>query len=311
MKKSPSTQLTAVERLQLEKVEGMVFDIQRYSLHDGPGLRTNVFFKGCPLRCQWCANPESQNLQPELALFENNCIDCGQFDRSCPLYWADRPAEEIADTFNERVSICPTGAIHWIGERRTAGEIMQTVRRDMPFYGDGGGMTLTGGEPTMQPELAEALLRLGQSEGIATAMETCGHTPWRVFERLIPYLDTILFDIKHIDSDLHQTFTGMDNDLILSNLQRLAARNAPLTIRIPLIPGFNATPSAIRTIAEFVLSLNGSVKTIDLLPYHTLSRAKYKALGRKYPWENHNRLSESEIQALARVVEILGLAVTV
>jgi pyruvate formate lyase activating enzyme len=306
-----SKQLSSAERYRLEKVEGIVFDIQRYSLHDGPGLRTNVFLKGCPLRCQWCANPEAHNLQPELALFENNCIDCGQFDRACPICWRDRGAVGVADTQHDRVAICPTGAIHWLGERRSAGDVIQTVRRDAPFYANGGGMTLTGGEPTMQPDMAEALLRLAKAEGISTAIETCGHTQWDVFERLLPYLDNILFDVKHIDNEIHQKFTGIGNALILANLRRLAELNAPITIRVPLIPGFNAAPTSIRAIARFLLSLNGAVKAIDLLPYHTLSRAKYKALGRDYPWEDYGRLPETEIAVLARIIETRGLRVNI
>jgi len=311
MKDLNSKQLTPTERRRLEQVEGIIFDIQRYSLHDGPGLRTNVFLKGCPLHCQWCANPEAQDLQPELALFENNCIDCGLFDQACPNCCRDSGVGEVANTLDDRVPICPTGAIHWIGEQRTAGNVIETVRRDAPFYANGGGMTLTGGEPTMQPAMAEALLRLAKAEGISTAIETCGHTRWSVFERLLPYLDNILFDVKHIDDHLHQTFTGTSNTLILANLQRLAAFKAPVTIRVPLIPGFNATAPGIQAIAEFVLSLNGFVNTIDLLPYHRLGIVKYNALGRNYPWEDHQRLSNTEAEALANVVEAVGLKVNI
>jgi pyruvate formate lyase activating enzyme len=307
--------LTLSERAELEKVEGIVFDIQRYSLHDGPGLRTNVFLKGCPLRCEWCANPESQNSQPELALLAHNCIRCGQFEEACPVCWVSHNGtgwpQEMIDKYNERVTVCPTGAIHWIGERRAAGGVIQTVLRDAPFYEDGGGMTLTGGEPTMQPEMAEALLRLAKAEYISTAIETCGHTRWVVLERLLPYLDNILFDVKHIDNDIHQTFTGMGNKLILSNLRQLVRLNAPVTIRIPLIPGFNDTTASIQPIAEFVLELNGSVKTIDLLPYHTLGKAKYKALGREYPWAEHDRLPETQVEMLAEIFEGYGLQVSI
>ena len=247
-------------------------------------------------------------MQPELALFENNCIDCGQFHQACPICWED---QEVANALDDRVPVCPTGAIHWIGERRTAGNVMQTVRRDALFYTDGGGMTLTGGEPTMQPAMVEALLMLAKAEGISTAMETCGHTQWNIFERLLPYLDNILFDVKHIDDYLHQTFTGTSNTLILANLQWLAAFKAPVTIRVPLIPGFNATAPSIQAIAEFVLSLNGFVNSIDLLPYHRLGKVKYNALGRDYLWEDHQRLSNTEVEALADVIEALGLKVNI
>lgn len=302
-----------VERAELEQVSGIIFDIQRYSLHDGPGLRTNVFFKGCPLRCHWCANPESQQLQPELALFSHNCMACGQFEETCPVCWRGRNGQGLSKEweaeFDARARVCPTGAIHWIGERRTAGEIIAEVLRDAPFYEDGGGMTLTGGEPTMQPELAEALLRLAKADCLSTALETCGHTQWPVLARLLPYLDDILYDLKHVDVGLHRTYTGLGNELILSNLARLAALDAPVTVRVPLIPGFNATEADVRTIAEFVLGLSGPIKKIDLLPYHTLGQAKYQALGRNYPWADHARLSEAEVERLATVVESFGLAV--
>jgi pyruvate formate lyase activating enzyme len=306
-------QLTPSERARLESVEGIVFDIQRYSLHDGPGLRTNVFLKGCPLYCKWCANPESQHLGPELALFAHNCMSCGQFDDACPACLENQNGvgwrEKLGEKLGRRVEICPTGAIHWIGERRTAAYIMEEVLRDVPFYEDGGGMTLTGGEPTLQPDLAAALLRLAQADCISTALETCGHTRWEVLERLLPYLDDILFDVKHMDSATHLAFTGLGNELILSNLRQLVACGAPLTIRLPLIPGFNASPESVQAIAEFVKRLDGSVKAVDVLPYHTLGKAKYKALGREYPWEDHDRLIDAEVEALTELVASYGLRV--
>jgi pyruvate formate lyase activating enzyme len=188
---------------------------------------------------------------------------------------------------------------------------MKEVLRDAPFYEDGGGMTLTGGEPTMQPQMAEALLRLAKAEYISTAMETCGHTPWTVLERLLPYLDHVLFDLKHVDNEIHQALTGAGNELILSNLRQLVALKAPVTIRVPLIPGFNASLKSLRVIIKFVLSLNGSIGSIDLLPYHTLGKAKYKALGREYPWEGHDRLADTEIEAFVKAIESWGLMVNI
>jgi len=289
---------------ELEQVEGIVFDIQRYSVHDGPGLRTNVFLKGCPLHCAWCANPESQAMQPELMLSAHNCMTCGQFETPCPVCWeragtADLRIEELGN----RPFICPTGAIHWIGERRSAGEVMEEVRRDAPFYDRNGGLTLTGGEVTMQPAFAEALLRLARAEGIHTAIETSGHTQWAVFERLLPHLDLLLYDVKHVDSAVHERYTGLGNELILSNLRRAAEREAPpVVVRVPVIPGFNADAASLDAIVEFVLGLGGGVMGVDLLPYHTLGKAKYHALGRDYPWEAQPRLSEAEIQALSQRV---------
>lgn len=300
-------QLTLSKRTELEQVDGIIFDIQRYSVHDGPGLRTNVFFKGCPLRCRWCANPESLHPQPEIALFVGQCINCGQFAESCPELWQQVGAKERTEVFQERIALCPTEAIHWIGKRRTAGEVMQEVLRDRPFYGDGGGLTLTGGEPTMQPQMAEAMLRLAKAESISTAMETCGYTSWQTLERLLPYLDIILWDLKHVDDDIHRKFTGVSNKWILANLRRLSELDAPVTIRIPLIPGFNASTESITRIAEFVQHLSGAAKRVDLLPYHTLGKPKYAALQRLYPWEAYQRLTDAEVETLAKIFEDYGL----
>ncbi len=307
--------LTSIERERFEQVEGVVFDIQRYSLHDGPGLRTNVFLSGCPLRCGWCSNPESQKLQPELALFTRNCIACKQFGEVCPVSWQedlqDGWTKALEEKYSARSLLCPTEAIRWIGERRSTGDVIQEVLRDVPFYEDGGGMTLAGGEPTMQPRMAEALLRLAKADGISTAMETCGFTQWKVFEYLLPYLDHILFDLKQINSGIHRAFTGVDNELILSNLQRLVQIGAPVTVRVPLIPGFNANVEDMQAIARFVSELDGTRKSIDLLPYHSFGKAKYEALGRDYPWKNYERLSDEELEILVKVLEDYGLTVDI
>lgn len=302
----------------MEAVRGVVFDVQRMSMHDGPGMRTNVFLKGCPLRCGWCANPESQLPQPQLMLQAANCIDCGQFAQSCPACWhadmtrgAHTAAVWTEEEAHARVEICPTGALHWTGEWRTAGGVMAEVRRDRPFYGRDGGLTLTGGEPTMQPALCEALLWLARQEGIATAMETCGHTQWAVYERLLPWLDLLLFDVKHVDPLVHRQHTGCDNALILDNLARLTAAGAPVRVRIPLIPGFNAEPRTVAAIAALVRQLPGPVAGVDLLPYHTLGKTKYAALGRTYSWEGHARLADAEVAACADALRALDLPVTI
>ena len=188
---------------------------------------------------------------------------------------------------------------------------MALVQRDAPFYGDSGGLTLTGGEPTFQPRMAEALLRLARADHLPTAMETAGHTRWKVIERLLPYLDLILFDIKHLDAETHQRFTGVDNELILANLQNLAATGAPVQVRVPLIPGFNADEASIAAIAEYVARRDGLAKTISLLPYHTLGRAKYRALGREYPWAEHERLTDEAVQGFVELIESYDIHVTV
>jgi len=299
------------ERAGLEAVEGIVFDVQRYSLHDGPGLRTNIFFKGCPLRCGWCCNPESQEREPQPAVFANDCIRCGQFEEPCPATWPLSDEAERRARYGPRAALCPAGAVRMIGERRTAGSLLAEALRDVPFYEGGGGVTLTGGEPLLQPRLAQALLRLARAEGIHTAIETSGYASWAAWESLLPYLDAILFDVKQIDSRIHRSFTGVGNERILANLRRLVACGAPVTVRVPLIPGFNATERDLQAIADLVLGLSQSPLPVDLLPYHTLGRAKYRALARIYPWESYERLSDARVEALAEAMRSRGVSVTI
>lgn len=296
----------------LEDVQGVVFNVQHFSVHDGPGIRTNVFFKGCPLRCAWCCNPESQRFQPELALSVNQCIRCGQFDGVCADEWSHGAVTQgEKDKFSARTEVCPGGALRWLGVRRNAGEIIAEVLRDQPFYTSGGGMTLTGGEPTAQPHFAEALLRLARRAGISTALETSGHTRWRVFERLLPHLDLVLFDVKHIDPEVHRRWIGVDNEVILANLRHMAGINAPLAIRVPLIPGFNADRTSLSDIARFVAQLPGGPKKVSLLPYHALGRAKYASLGRAYEMDGQETLTPDGVRELARIFESERLEVSI
>ena len=306
---------SAAEREALERVEGTVFDIQRYSLHDGPGLRTSVFFKGCPLRCGWCSNPESQRVGPELVMFTTNCLACGACVEVCDpggrtlvdgrLVWE----RGLCTSCGACVQVCPTEAMTWSGRRRTAGDVIRETLRDVPFYEGGGGLTLTGGEPTAQPAFAEAILRLAKAEVINTAVETTGNAPWEVLGRMLPYVDLWLYDVKHIDSKAHRDCTGLGNELILSNLRRLASFGAPIEVRIPLIPGFNIARDNIRRTAEFVAGLGDAVRSVDLLPYHTLGQAKYKALGRSYLWEGRDPPADIEVQAVAGLIGSYGLRV--
>ena len=309
------TKLDTIDASELENVRGVIFDIQRYSLHDGPGLRTNVFFKGCPLRCKWCCNPESQSEQPELALFQNRCFACGDCVEVCTpsalrlgrglLQWEPKRCTGCGKC----VEVCASNAIRWIGQQLTALEVVQEVMRDVPFYGEKGGLTLTGGEPTMQPDFAEAILRLAKTRCIHTTIETCGHAPWRVFERLLPYLDLVLYDIKHMDSQRHAQGTGVGNEVILENARRIAGTGIPMVIRVPLIPGFSTSEDNLLRTCKFALELG--VHQIDLLPYHRLGQPKYKALGRVYPWRQFDLLEKETVERLADLVSAHGIQVQV
>jgi pyruvate formate lyase activating enzyme len=307
--------LSNAERELLEEVKGIVFDVQRYSLHDGPGLRTSVFLKGCPLHCKWCSNPESQRFGPELLLFSANCLLCGTCVEVCAVGARTVVGEELVwdrrfcTSCGACVNVCPLRAMTQSGHRQKAGEVIEQVLRDVAFYQDGGGLTLSGGEPLAQPAFAEALLRLAKAENLNTALETTGHAPWEVLERLLPYVDLWLYDVKHLDSEAHREHTGLGNELILSNLRRLASLQAPIALRLPLIPGFNMAEDNLRRTAILAMELGGAVCSIDLLPYHGLARAKYAALGRTYLWGDHDPPTAEDVDAVAAIFYSHGLDV--
>jgi pyruvate formate lyase activating enzyme len=303
-------------RAALEQTPGVIFDIQRFSLHDGPGLRTNVFFKGCSLRCDWCCNPESQRPMPEVAVFVANCFGCGDCLDVCPqeaLRLEEGKVvrdESRCDHCAQCVPVCAAGALRLIGRVVTAGEVLQEALRDAPFYGQAmGGLTLTGGEPTSQPEFALALLRLAKAEQLHTTLETCGQAAWEVLAALLPYLDLVLYDIKHMDTQRHLQATGVGNELILENARRLVEAGAKVVLRVPLIPGFNTDEEHLHQLADFASRLG--IAEVHLLPYHTLGRAKYQALGRGYSMTEIPPMKEGEAEAMADVIRAHGLYVKI
>ncbi|MEI7990163.1 MAG: glycyl-radical enzyme activating protein [Chloroflexota bacterium] len=298
------------------QVGGIVFDIQRYCLNDGPGLRTVVFLKGCALSCQWCANPEARSDTTQIAFFERECFLCGDCVQACPekaIYDHDSKLEWGIDRCTQCglcVDLCVSGAFRYLGEIKTAGEVMKQVLRDIVFYGDDGGLTLSGGEPTMQPNFSAALLQIAKQAGIHTAIETCGDSPWENFTPLLSNLDLVLYDLKHIDPEIHERATGADNTLVLDNARRLAEAGIEMIVRVPLIPHFNADEKSLKAITAFTLSLK-TVREIHLLPYHTLGKAKYKALGQEYPMEDIPPMEIEEAERLADFIRPSGLSVSV
>ena len=313
----PATALLATERGALERTEGTVIDVQRFSLEDGPGVRTSVFLKGCPLRCGWCCNPESQRVNPELMFWAANCVACGACLDVCArearsltaggLEW-DRAR---CSRCGECVEICPAHATVWSGRVRSAGDVIREVLRDAPFYEDGGGLTLTGGEPTLQPDFALALLRLAKAEHLDTAIETTGNAPWESLEMLLPYVGLWLYDVKHLDSQIHRRYTGLGNELILSNLRKLAGLGAPIRVRVPLIPGVNLTEENLRQTAAFVEALGGAVRSVDLLPFHKLGTAKYQALGRTPLWPDPKLLPDDRVRWAAEQMRPYNIKVRI
>jgi pyruvate formate lyase activating enzyme len=292
---------------RMENLSGIVFNIQRYSIHDGPGIRTTVFLKGCPLSCLWCQNPESQSGKPEIMINRNLCTVCGRCVSECE-NGAISLSEECSVTDSSKclccgrcIEICPNEARKLSGTEMTAGEVVKVVLKDLKFYEtSGGGVTLSGGEATFQPEFAIAILEACKRSGLHTAIETCGHTSWEVLERFLGCTDLVLFDIKHMDDKAHREGTGISNEKILQNAAKLAKVKA-MRIRVPLIPGFNDSEENVRKIAAYAATLPNEV-AVDLLAYNPLGEGKYESLG-KGAVEHKEVQDEEYIENLKEVVK--------
>jgi pyruvate formate lyase activating enzyme len=292
---------------------GFIFNIQRYSLHDGPGIRTIVFMTGCPLSCDWCCNPESQQITGALMHNAKTCIRCGRCAAVCPegaiTMTADGPTidRDKCRLCGTCVSQCPAKAMKISARRVSLAEVMETVVLDRPFYRrSGGGVTFSGGEPLLQPEFVLEGLRESKRQGIGTALETAGHVPFSILESVIPWVDHLLFDVKHLDPDLHKARTGVSNHTILENVRKIAPLARRLVVRVPLIPGFNADDDSVRDIARFATQLD-RVTELHLLPYHRMGEAKYAQIDREYQLEDVMPQPEERLRTLAAIVEGEGL----
>jgi len=266
---------------------GIVFNIQRYSIHDGPGIRTTVFLKGCPLRCFWCQNPESQRMEPEILFDARNCTSCGECIKICPQGATSRLQDRVRIDRNlcrgcgRCVEVCLNEARRLSGRSMTVDEVMRDVMKDAKFYEhSGGGVTLSGGDPLAQPHFALSILQRCKRAGFHTALDTCGYAPWQTFEGLLKYVDLVLFDIKQIDPQKHRTATGKDNELILQNARKIA-KLRPMRVRVPIIPGFNDSVDAVKAIARFAKEELG-IADVDILSYNKLGEGKYEFLDKSY-----------------------------
>jgi pyruvate formate lyase activating enzyme len=313
-------------------ITGKVYDIQGFSIQDGPGIRTTVFLKGCPLRCPWCHSPESQLFQSQLSWLSMRCVGigkCGSCLNACPNQ-ALSPGKIVKHAVTQEdiqhvqiewgrcascgacAAVCYPKALTICGVDYTVDDLTERVSKDIPFYDNsGGGVTISGGEPLCQPDFTLQFLMRLKERGIRTALDTTGYVRYDIFERVLPYTDLFLYDLKHMNGDDHQTVVGVRNELILENAQRLARDGGKMQIRIPVIPQFNDSPEVIRAAGAFCQSLGSAVTMVQLLPYHNLGVMKYARINDAKPALEALPPSDEKIAALKRILEEFELPVTV
>jgi pyruvate formate lyase activating enzyme len=300
------------------ELRGLIFDIERFALHDGPGIRTTLFLKGCPLACRWCHNPESISPRPQLVFLESKCIDCGKCFDACPAGAHERIADGSRIYHRDKctlcgrcVEACPPQALVMEGWTISVEDAVAELSRDAPFYRrSGGGITLSGGEPMRQPSFSAEVLRRCREKGIHTALDTSGYAPWDDFEKILPFVDLVLYDLKHADTGSHLSYTGVPNELILENLARIDRTGAAIEIRVPVIPGMNDNRENIEALSGIAGSLR-NLTGVRLLPYHGLGEAKYERLGRAYPLGSLQTPSRERMEEIASWFAPTGIRVTV
>lgn len=291
-----------------------ITDIQKYSIHDGNGIRTTVFFKGCPLSCEWCHNPETQNYEPDLQYDREKCTGCGTCVRACP-----HDAIELKDGKVETdktkctlcgrcAEVCLNGLREVVGQEYSVNELMKILRKDEMFYEEsGGGVTLSGGEVmTMDMDYITELVKKLHHEGISVIIDTCGQAPYENFEKIMPYVDVFLYDIKIMDNEKHKKYIGADNTMIYDNLKRLAKDGAKIYIRIPTIKEVNGNEEDMRQAIDFLKDNDIHPLRVNLLPYHNTGSSKYPKLSREYMGENLHAPSKEEMQSFVNMFTEAG-----
>ena len=319
MKKSEIKKLNDLNKSLLEK-KGIIFDIQKFSIQDGPGIRTTVFLKGCPLSCNWCHNPESISNKFQLRYEEEKCINCLQCMEICKYHFkygnlrsdfelddnnSDLDYKKIKERCNHCFNCadkCPTGALSRVGREINVEKVLAEVIKDKVFYDQSkGGLTLSGGEATQQIEFAKNILKGAKALGVNTVLDTSGYVKWNELKKIIPYLDLVLYDLKHLDNLKHIEATGVSNEVILKNLLKLDKSNIPIWIRIPVIPGYNDDYENIKKTALFISRIE-NIKKIELLAYHKLGVNKYKQLNTKYKLKNIEPPSKEKLEKLYKTI---------
>lgn len=302
----------------MNKMEtGIIFDIKRYAIHDGPGIRTTVFFKGCPLSCQWCHNPEGISSSFELIFRNNRCVGCKECLKTCQkgaisfINSIPKIDRTKCDHCGECAAACPSGAMELSGKSYTVKQLLYEIEKDRVFYEEsGGGVTFSGGEPLLQADFLQAVLEGCKKKGIHTALDTSGFAPYEVINALKANVDLFLYDLKMIDEKRHIHYTGVSNKIILENLKKLSRNGSRILVRIPLIPQVNDTKDCIQKIAAFVAGFL-SLKYVSLLPYHDIAAQKYERLNRPSEMPNSSYLPEEKINFIKDILEDTGLHVTI
>jgi pyruvate formate lyase activating enzyme len=289
---------------------GRVFNVQRFSLHDGPGIRTTVFLKGCPARCAWCHNPESQSFEPEVIRVETRCASCGTCETVCP-HGALPPGSGLCTACGDCVEACPAGARQLVGTDRTVGDVLDEVVRDRIFFQEsGGGVTFSGGEPLAQLPFLRGLLKGARAHGLHTAVDTCGFASREAVLGLAPLVDLFLFDVKLPDDARHREATGLPSDSILANLRALVDAHPAVWIRVPIVPGYTDHPIDVAAIVALVAGLSRPCP-VSLLPYHATGAAKARRLGRPSSLEALAPPTPDHLETLADLFRERGLAVSI